>query len=435
MNRFLIALSFCFFLLFPEACFAQSTAEEWVDAGHAKYVEYQYDQAVSAYKQALKIEANNFDAHFFIGVCRYAQQKYSEASEYFENAAQIDSTQNDALPFYRAECRFFEEKYAESIPLYKRFLQISHANEYLVFRARQQVRNAEFAESVPISLGAPKAEVLLDGINSLYDDFNPWLCKGDSILFFCSDRPVSNQASRGGVRSSNSDIYLSFNTDSGWSNPEPLPTNINSATNEKEVCATPDGKMIAFGRHPSMPTDGHFDCNIWYAYRTTTGWTPPSPFPPNINSAFCDSWPSLSDDGQALIFASDRPGGMGGYDLWLCNFESGSWSEAQNLGPSINTPGDELDPCWTAKGQWLFFSSDGHPGFGGFDSFKSQRNGKSWSQPVNLGRGINTVVNDFDLYVSPTGKQVWSNRITNALAGQPDLIMWLNLNLLPDLGR
>ena len=106
--------------------------------------------------------------------------------------------------------------------------------------------------------------------------------------------------------------------------------------------------------------------------------------------------PCLSPDGKRLFFASDKPGGFGGSDLYYCNWQDSYWGEPVNLGPVINTTGNESYPFINAAGD-LFFSSDGHPGLGGKDIFFSQFSDTSWLAPVHLDPPVNSKFDDFGI--------------------------------------
>jgi len=111
------------------------------------------------------------------------------------------------------------------------------------------------------------------------------------------------------------------------------------------------------------------------------------------NKKYSCAYPSLSDDGKSLYFASDMPGGKGGIDIYVAYRQGENWSKPMNLGAKINTAGDEIYPFISKKGE-LFFSSDGWPGYGGFDIFKSVEKDKQWGEPENMKRPINSPKND-----------------------------------------
>lgn len=113
-----------------------------------------------------------------------------------------------------------------------------------------------------------------------------------------------------------------------------------------------------------------------------------------VGGTWSDINPILADGGQVLFFASNRPGGMGGFDLYISNWNGKDWSEPENLGAVINTPGEEISPYYQAG--TLYFSSDWHQGLGGFDVFKVGRGGLLWSNPENLGACVNSPADELE---------------------------------------
>lgn len=134
--------------------------------------------------------------------------------------------------------------------------------------------------------------------------------------------------------------------------------------------------------------------------RTGWGWSPPENLGAEVNSAFEELAPHLSRDGLALYFTSNRPGAAGAEDLWVSRRASSRhpWMSATNLGPAINTAGNERSPALSSNGRLLFFASDRAGGSGGFDIWLSWRadpqDDSSWQPPVNLGTGVNTSATD-----------------------------------------
>ena len=121
-----------------------------------------------------------------------------------------------------------------------------------------------------------------------------------------------------------------------------------------------------------------------------------------------ESQPTVSADGQTLVFASNRKGGMGGIDLWRCHrLKNGDWSRAENLGSSINTAGNEKAPFLAADGRTLYFLSDGWQGFGGYDVYFANLADVYGNRPTNLGLPINTEGDELSFGVTADGRQAY----------------------------
>jgi len=169
---------------------------------------------------------------------------------------------------------------------------------------------------------------------------------------------------------------------------------LNTPANEGSACFSADGKYLFFVA--SDRNDGLGSCDIYYLIRHGNGWSFPIHPEAPLNTRFWESNPSLSSDGQTLYFCSNRPGGIGGMDIWTCRVkrqDDGTlfFYQAENLGKPINTPQDEISPFIHPDNKTLYFSSNGHLGLGKQDIFVARKdnNGK-WQKPENMGYPINS---------------------------------------------
>jgi len=150
-------------------------------------------------------------------------------------------------------------------------------------------------------------------------------------------------------------------------------------------CLSSDGKMIFLSK------DDNSNSDIYSGSYNGNTWTKAVRLNKNINTKYWESHGFLSEDGQKLIFASDRPGGFGGLDLYISHKIKGDWGPAVNMGPEINTEFNEERPFLIKGGKLLFFCSQGHVNMGGYDLFRSElQSNNLWSEPVNLGYPLNT---------------------------------------------
>ncbi|NVO20955.1 MAG: tetratricopeptide repeat protein [Bacteroidetes bacterium] len=138
---------------------------------------------------------------------------------------------------------------------------------------------------------------------------------------------------------------------------------------------------------------------IYYSDMSEGKWGPLQPFFLNTKK-YSVGFPTISADGLTMVFASDMPGGNGGTDLYCCRWENGKWSQPVNLGPEINTAGNEVFPSLQSDGS-LLFSSDGLPGYGSLDIFCSKTGNDGWIKPENLGSPINSSYDDFSMNYAP----------------------------------
>lgn len=157
------------------------------------------------------------------------------------------------------------------------------------------------------------------------------------------------------------------------------------------------------------------DCDIYQAtyYPESDTWGEICNLGPQINSSTWDSQPAISPDGNILFFSSNRPGGFGGTDVYYSVKDTitNKWSKARNLGPVINTPQQEVTPYFHSINNTLYFSSTGQlSNFGGYDIFKSRWMGRHWEEPHNVGPMINTVGNEYYFTIDAKGETIFYSR-------------------------
>jgi outer membrane protein OmpA-like peptidoglycan-associated protein len=185
------------------------------------------------------------------------------------------------------------------------------------------------------------------------------------------------------------DLFFSKKEYGQWGEAVEL-KNINTHWNEGSACLSKDGKQLYFARCNSPDSHGHCDIFVSTLEPDST-WGKGKNLGMNINTTAWDSHPSLSHSGDTLFFASDRIGGFGLADIYYSVKDAeGKWQKAMNIGPIINTRGNEVSPCFHHKFNVLYFSSNGQPlNFGDFDIYKSYRAGATWAEPKNIGPLVN----------------------------------------------
>ncbi len=185
--------------------------------------------------------------------------------------------------------------------------------------------------------------------------------------------------------------------------PEPFAKELSSLYHEGPVCFDRTAETVYFSRNvdadgkAKVARDGTQKMRIYYAKKNGNGWNTPTPLPFNTGE-FDDCHPAISIDGDKLFFSSNRPGGKGGMDLYVAYRVGESWSEPVNLGDGVNTAGNEVFPFIHADNT-LYYASSGLEGQGGFDMFYVIPDAASWTTPVNLGTPFNTAGDDFGLIV------------------------------------
>ncbi len=220
----------------------------------------------------------------------------------------------------------------------------------------------------------------LSGLNTEARDLETFVTADGKTLYFSSDRHDHIDLKE------NLDIYVSHLIDGQWSEAERIPEPISvEGYWDGHPSLTLDGRYMYF--HSSRPgTYGSRD--IWVAENINGVWQEPVNLGPNINSDAIDYNPSISVDGQSLMFASDRSGGHGNKDLYIARKIDGVWQPAENMGPNINSNFDDSHPSFSYTGKYVFFASMRYnrP----YDVYRSEKINGAYQAPVNVGPPINT---------------------------------------------
>lgn len=197
----------------------------------------------------------------------------------------------------------------------------------------------------------------------------------------------------------------------------PLPGNVNSKFHDGPAVVAPDGSLWYTRTSSTRSKNNVQRLSILHAARDGDGWRGSDPF--LYNNPECSvGHPAISADGRWFFFASDMPGGYGGTDIYVCEDRGGQWGEPRNLGPGVNTAGNELFPFMAADGT-LYFASTGLPGLGGLDIFASQRgvNGE-FAFAMNVGAPVNGPKDDFGFIIDASNtKGYFSSNRPGGLGG------------------
>lgn len=264
------------------------------------------------------------------------------------------------------------------------------------------------------TLAPPKGVLLTLGphINSPYPDYAPYMHPSGQVLIFTSRREnVLTAIDPDRLR--NEDLYFSQRdiARGGFRPAERFRDVINSPYNEGSACLNSDGTLLIFVRCDAP--DGFGSCDLYESRYEDGRWQSPRNLGPILNSPAWDSHPFLVGD-TLLFFASNRPGGFGQSDIYVSRLlPDNKWSRPQNLGPLINTRGDEVTPYYYEPYQTLYFSSTGQPvSYGGYDIYKSRWLGSFWEEPRNLGPLVNTDGDEYYFTIDARGGKIYYARAT-----------------------
>lgn len=370
---------------------------------------------LSVIKNCPKLHSNPY---FYLGFLYYSQSKYDSALKYTKLF--LDFKEDDVKKYEKM-------RYDRFLIDAKNIIKFSKFNKEM------------YGNPVPYD---PK---LVEGISTIKDEYLPFISPDNEIAFFTRRLKVQQLGVAWDVSKEKELFCFSERgTDGKFPEGQPMPTPpFNTHFNEGGASVTIDNRHLYY---TVVEQDGNYD--IYYTDFVNGEWKTPKTIGNHINSA--DSWdsqPSISADGKTLYFASTRPGGYGGVDIWKTEKDiTGIWKAPVNIGPNINTEGDEKSPFLHWDSKTLYFSSgdnetgySGHMNLGGFDIFYSKMDslGK-WMKPKNIGYPINTEGNDVGFFVSSDGKDGFfatndSKRAKGKSVGGYDLYYFeLPQNVRPD---
>jgi outer membrane protein OmpA-like peptidoglycan-associated protein/tetratricopeptide (TPR) repeat protein len=395
---FFVAISLCgfFSLHAQELSTRNKRAIELYQESDNFMIRRQYRQVVNLLNQAINRDFGFTEAHMRLALAHKALDERDKALKFFEEVIKQKPNSPAFAKAYsgKADLLFFEMKYEEAISFAEQYLQLAPRGDE-VEGMRRLIENARFSIAGIQNPVEFKPRALSAVVNSFQMQYFPSLTADEQILFFT--------ARNGNSRNDDEDIFISKKLASGdWGPPQPVSRRINTQYNEGTCSISADGRMMIFTACEGRK--GFGSCDLYYTYKSGDQWAIPENLGPNINTAYWESQPSLSADGNVLFFVSNRPGGLGGRDIYVSRRdEQGNWLPARNLGPPVNTTADEVSPFIHANGLTLFFASTGHPGFGGFDLFFVERNEEEWSAPKNLGFPINNAEDQVSLFITASG--------------------------------
>lgn len=258
-------------------------------------------------------------------------------------------------------------------------------------------------------------------INTDQNEYWPVISTDDSILYFT--RLIAEQGSYAYER-----LYYSKWHNSFWNFAEQMLLSDNNTINEGALSMTADGNMIFL---TACSSDGGLgSCDIYYMLKVDGNWISSKNAGAPLNTKFWEAQPSVSAYGDKVYFTSNRPGGLGGSDIWVCDIERSAednliFSEPVNLGIGVNSKNNDYSPFIHADDKTLYFASEGRHGVGKSDLFIARFDGEVWSDAINLGIPINSKANDDGLVISPSGKvAVFASNREGAIDGSMDLFQF-----------
>jgi len=371
----------------------------------------QFENSLSKLKKALQKDKDFVDALDLMGRIYSDNKEFKKSISIYRKIKEINPQY--WLADYELSTLYFSiENYDSCIHFGQLFLQFKNLPSQMEGNIKSTIQNGHFAKKAkqnpvkfqPINLGSQ--------INSGQEEYFPTISVDGTKIYFTRRNqklPPYQQ---------NEDIYFCEINENRLAKWQSIGPPINTNYNEGAFGVSADGRYIFYTSNRPKGF-GRFD--IWLSEKTENGWANPFNLGPNINSKHWDAQPTINPRGDIMFFVSNRPGGFGGSDIYYSQFVDGKgWLPAQNAGPQINTFMDEQFPFIHPDGQTLYFSSQGWPGMGKSDLFKTNFSSElRFTKAKNLGYPINTSASEWSLVVDRNGKTAYyaTNRGPNAMGG------------------
>ena len=372
----------------------------------------QYVLAAELYKKAYKTEKNRAiksEIIFRQAECYRMSGNYKRAASYYKRA--IRAKYPDVIVYLRyADVLRMQEDYTQAQLQYTKYMTLNPTD----VSGEMGLKSCAFALKWKDLPTRYKVE-LMPLVNSRNSDYSPAFGNGEyTEMYFTSSR-VGGLSDDIDDRTGEafSDVYITqINKKGTWSAPVVVPIPINTEGNDGSVVLNIRGTVM-YLTQCKVVKKKDLGCGIYVSKRKGKLWGEPQLVQIKIDSNTTIGHPALSEDESVLIFAADMLGGYGGKDLWLTQKEKrNKWSDPINLGPMVNTPGDEMFPFLHTDGM-VYFSSNGHIGMGGLDIYKtSQDENGAYTLPVNLKSPLNSSADDFSMIIEKEGERGYltSNR-------------------------
>ncbi|MGB0888228.1 MAG: TolB family protein [Vicingaceae bacterium] len=393
--------------------------------------ENQFKVALPIWLKLLKQQPTNANINYKIGLCYISTANDKLKSlDYFKKATVNTTKKYDPFShlekkaplnsfLYLAIIQHINYDLDDATTSYNTFKKLATPKHFLYKKADlglKQCENAKKAVATPVKTIVTN---LGTNINSTYGDYSPVISVDESTIYFTSRR----------VRKDSSniyyydfidgkhfeDIYVSNKYDSTWSEPELL--NINTDGHEAIVNISADGQTLFIFK------DDSGDGNIYTSTKSGDSWSEPIKIGSDVNLESRETHAHISPNDNYLYFVSDRDGGKGGKDIYVCKrLPNGEWAKAQNLGNTINSPYDEDGVFIHPDGKTMYFSSNGENSIGDYDIFYSTKDTDgNWTDPVNMGYPVNSTDDDIFFVTSADGKRGYFSSFKDEGYGEKDI--------------
>ena len=382
----------------------------------SKYYKNNFKGALNLYKEALALDKHNPKASFGIAQCYYSMKNYEKAKQYSEDAFRVDPKVDNDIKYLMGNIYFRLSEFDRAEKYYTAFsstIKPEKAKDYSVDLLIKQLSYAKVEIQKPTKV---EIKNMGENINTKNPEFAPCISQDGKYMIFTSRR---SNTMGGGIDINYdflyfSDIYLcKWDEDiNDWGKPSNNIGKVNTEFHDGGLGFTSENSLLVYRNIMNVTRSG----DIYIAKQSDSeSWASPKPIAyknkkisKKINSTYFESSASITADEKYIYFVSERPGGSGHADIYYVEKKGKNYTEPVNAGTTINTSGDEKCVFIHPSGKILFFTSDSRENsIGSYDIYYCTGRHGNWSEPVNMGYPINTVLEEKTISVSSDGKTAY----------------------------
>ncbi len=377
---------------------------------------YKRPERLEFLQKCLEIEPDFAEAHLAAGLefaarCKLEEKAFTPTLPFFYKAI-ASCPQIHSEPYYYLGFDYYERLMNDSAVKYlKKFVDFKDEDSKKfskdwdgeMYNAKMMLKSAK--KEMGLKRNMPFNPKVVPGVSTERDEYLAYISPDDKSCYFVRRVPMDNKNQVFASDKEKEMFMIAKRDKTGvFDRGEPMSSPFNATDDNQGGCSISlDNRRLYFAM---MRYEGGLqpNCDLYVSEFSEDSWGDIKKLSANVNDPkYWDSQPTIASDGVTLYFASDRPGGYGGIDLYYTvrDQKTGTWGKPVNLGPTINTKGDEKTPFIHSDSETLYFSSTGHFGFGAYDIFYTRKNEKGeWIEPENIGSPINSDKDDTGFFVS-----------------------------------
>ena len=381
---------------------------------------YKKPERILMLQEAIQLDSNYAAAYLKIAqemvvLCKLNNSSFAPTVPYFMKAVEI-CPQIHSSPYYYIGFYYYEKPNNDSaIYWLRKFMSFSDKDENKfdheytgqMYQAKEMINYAKKENALKKRKPVPFNPSVVQGVSSINSEYLPYLSPNEQLFLYTRALP-DDKIDRVYHTDKEKEVFTMSvkKPDGTFDGGVPMPYPFNQNDNEGGATLTIDNKLLYYAQsHPEGATPSNTD--IYFTSSIGGDWDEIKKVPGINHPVYWDSQPTVSSDGNTIIFVSDRPGGFGKLDLYITTKDSATktWGVPKNLGPRINTAESEKTPFLHSDSETLYFSSNGLFGYGGYDIFFARKDDKgTWKVPENIGAPINGEGDDLGFFVSTDGK-------------------------------